>query len=114
MFRAFMGLRQYIIIQEESPEIIKRLMDEFVHNEKVARLFPPEYMDEINKAYEEDPNSVTLRQFDRLHGFAICYFQDIFELAFRKTRSFYYIKNLFKDNELINKRLHMLNLISTR
>ena len=75
LFRAFMALRQHIILRDDHPRNINRLVKEFIQNDKIARLFPVEYVDEIAKLYQEDPSSVTLRHFDKLHGFAICYFQ---------------------------------------
>ena len=109
-----MSLRQRIILRDTSREAITSLYEEFVKNKEVAGLFPPEFIEEIMRVHEEDPEGVALKHFEKLHGFAISYFQDVFENHFRKTKSFGYIKKLFKNNEGINKRLHLLNLTSVR
>jgi hypothetical protein len=109
-----MSLRQKIILKDTCPKAIELLVEEFVLNKENTRLFPPEYIDEIKTLYDENPGSVNLRHFDKLHGYAISYFQDVFENHFRKTKSFSYIKQMFKENETINKRLHLLNLTSVR
>ena len=87
-----MTLRQKIIMKDSSFRTLSDLVQEFVANTDTSRLFPPEYIDEIRKIYDDDPSSITLKHFDKLHGYAISYFQDVFENHFRRTKSFQYIK----------------------
>lgn len=109
-----MSLRKRIMQGKSSPRIIDRMMAEYVDNEKVAEFFPPAYIFELKREYRENRDAMTIESFDRLHGFCIYYFQDVFETRFKKTRSFQYIRDLFKKNEKINRKLHSLNLVSIK
>ena len=98
--------------KDDSPKTIEKMMDEFIRNDAVRELFPANYIFEIKNQYEENKNQMTIESFDKLQGFCIYYFQEVFENRFKKTRSFYYIKNLFAKNEIINRRLLNLNMLN--
>jgi len=74
LFRAFMYLRQFIIMQDDSEETVERLYNHCIKNENIAKLFPIDYTEEIKRYKEDFPEEYSLRTFEKLHAYCICYF----------------------------------------